>query len=70
MLYQLSLFKGILFSIPFLACLYTSSDVLVFFFILLDHSLVGSFSAGFISGVFTKETGDSFCGRGMGVDVA
>lgn len=68
MLCQLSLLKGILFSIPVLACLYTSYDVR--FFILLDQSLVGSFSAKFISYVFTKESGDYFCGGGLWVDVS
>lgn len=68
MLCQLSLLKRILFSIPVLARLYTSSDVC--FFILLDQSLVGSFSAKFISCVFTKESGDHFCGGGLWVDVS
>lgn len=45
--------------------------VLMFaFFILLDQSLVGSFSAKFISCVFTKESGDYFCGGGLWVDVS
>lgn len=43
----LSLLKGISFSIPVLACLYTSADV--FFLILLDRSVAGSFSAELLS---------------------
>jgi len=59
--------QGIVFSIHGLACLYTSSGV--HFFIHLDHSLVGLFSAGCRSRVFAKELGDCFCGGGVGVDV-
>lgn len=44
----LSLLKGISFSIPILACLYTNADVF-FFLILLDRSVAGSFSAELLS---------------------
>lgn len=60
-LHQLSLLEAIVFSIPILECLYGSSND--HYFYPLAHSLVGSFSAEFISCVFAKGPDD--CVRAM-----